>query len=258
MRTLITSSLLLAAALGGCAATSPSDPAPAAPEKLKVQVLSTLPHDASAFTQGLEFSGDRLYESTGLVGKSSLRAGPAGAAPSVKAELPGLFGEGITVVERTVWQITWQDGVAIERDAGTLVERRRVSYTGEGWGICHREGAGQLVMSDGSTKLTFRDPASFAVTGTVDTGRDELNELECVGDSVYANVWQTDRIVRIDTASGRVTGEINASGLLTPAERTSADVLNGIAAIPGTDEFLITGKLWPKMFRVKFVPALGQ
>ncbi|OLZ52047.1 glutaminyl-peptide cyclotransferase [Amycolatopsis keratiniphila] len=252
MRTLMTTSLLLAAVLGGCAAAPVSDAAPPAPEKLKVRVLSTLPHDPAAFTQGLEFSGETLYEGTGLVGKSSMRAGPAGAAPTVRQELPGLFGEGITVLGATAWQITWQDGVAIERDAKTLAELRRVTYTGEGWGLCHQ--AGRLVMSDGSSKLTFRDPVSFAPTGSVDVGRDQLNELECVGDSVYANVWQTDRILRIDAATGRVTGEIDASGLLDGAERGSADVLNGIAAVPGTDEFLITGKLWPRMFRVKFVP----
>ncbi|RSN19854.1 glutaminyl-peptide cyclotransferase [Amycolatopsis sp. WAC 04169] len=252
MRTLMTTSLLLAAVLGGCAAAPVSDAAPPAPEKLKVRVLSTLPHDPAAFTQGLEFSGETLYEGTGLVGKSSMRAGPAGAAPTVRQELPGLFGEGITVLGATAWQITWKDGVAIERDAKTLAELRRVTYTGEGWGLCHQDG--RLVMSDGSSKLTFRDPASFAPTGSVDVGRDQLNELECVGDSVYANVWQTDRILRIDAATGRVTGEIDASGLLDGAERGSADVLNGIAAVPGTDEFLITGKLWPRMFRVKFVP----
>ncbi|UMP05726.1 glutaminyl-peptide cyclotransferase [Amycolatopsis sp. EV170708-02-1] len=251
MRTLMTTSLLLAAVLGGCAAAPVSDAAPPAPEKLKVRVLSTLPHDPAAFTQGLEFSGETLYEGTGLVGKSSMLAGPAGAAPTVRQELPGLFGEGITVLGATAWQITWQDGVAIERDAKTLAELRRVTYTGEGWGLCHRDG--KLVMSDGSSKLTFRDPVSFAPTGGVDVGRDRLNELECVGDSVYANVWQTDRILRIDAATGRVTGEIDASGLLDQAERGSADVLNGIAAVPGTDEFLITGKLWPRMFRVKFV-----
>ncbi len=249
----MTTSLLLAALLGGCAAAPMSDAAPPSPAKLKVQVLSTLPHDPDAFTQGLEFAGETLYEGTGLVGKSSVRAGPAGAAPSVRAELPGLFGEGVTVLGPTVWQITWQDGVAIERDAKTLAERRRVGYPGEGWGLCHREGTGQLVMSDGSSKLTFRDPVSFAPTGSVDVGRDRLNELECAGDSVYANVWQTDEILRIDAATGRVTGEIDASGLLTPEERRPTDVLNGIAAIPGTDEFLVTGKLWPKMFRVKFV-----
>ncbi|MBB5853220.1 glutaminyl-peptide cyclotransferase [Amycolatopsis umgeniensis] len=253
MRTLMTTSLLLAAVLGGCAAAPVSDAAPPAPEKLEVRVLSSLPHDPGAFTQGLEFSGETLYEGTGLVGKSSMRAGQAGAAPSVRRELPGLFGEGITVLGPTAWQITWQDGVAIERDAKTLAELRRVNYTGEGWGLCHQDG--RLVMSDGSSKLTFRDPATFAPTGSVDVGRDQLNELECVGDSVYANVWQTDRILRIDAASGRVTGEIDASGLLDASEKSSADVLNGIAAVPGTDEFLITGKLWPKMFRVKFVPA---
>ncbi len=249
----MTTSLLLAAVLGGCAAAPVSDAAPPAPEKLQVRVLSSLPHDPGAFTQGLEFSGETLYEGTGLVGKSSMRAGPAGAAPTARQELPGLFGEGITVLGPTAWQITWKDGVAIERDATTLAELRRVNYTGEGWGLCHQEG--RLVMSDGSSKLTFRDPASFAPTGGVDVGRDQLNELECVGDSVYANVWQTERILRIDATSGRVTGEIDASGLLDAGERGSADVLNGIAAVPGTDEFLITGKLWPKMFRVKFVPA---
>lgn len=247
----MTMSLLLAAVLGGCAAAPVSDATPPAPEKLKARVLSTLPHDPAAFTQGLEFSGETLYEGTGLVGKSSMRAGPPGAAPSVRRELPGLFGEGITVLGRTAWQITWQDGGAIERDAKTLAELRRVNYTGEGWGLCHRDG--RLVMSDGSSKLTFRDPVTFAPTGSVEVGRDQLNELECVGGSVYANVWQTDRILRIDAATGRVTGEIDASGLLTPDERRSADVLNGIAAVPGTDEFLLTGKLWPRMFRVKFV-----
>lgn len=251
----MTMSLLLAAVLGGCAAAPVSDAAPPAPEKLKVRVVSTLPHDPAAFTQGLEFSGETLYEGTGLVGKSSMRAGPPGAAPSVRQDLPGLFGEGITVLGPTAWQITWKDGVAIERDAKTLAELRRVTYTGEGWGLCHREDTGQLVMSDGSSKLTFRDPVTFAPTGTVEVGRDQLNELECVGTSVYANVWQTDRILRIDAATGRVTGEIDASGLLDAAERGSADVLNGIAAVPGTDEFVLTGKLWPRMFRVKFVPA---
>ncbi|KFU81570.1 glutaminyl-peptide cyclotransferase [Amycolatopsis lurida] len=253
MRTLMTLSLLLAAVLGGCAAAPVSDAAPPAPEKLEVRVVSTLPHDPAAFTQGLEFSGETLYEGTGLVGKSSMRAGPAGAAPSARQDLPGLFGEGITVLGPTAWQITWKDGVAIERDAKTLAELRRVTYTGEGWGLCHRDG--QLVMSDGSSKLTFRDPVTFAPTGGVEVGRDQLNELECVGGSVYANVWQTDRILRIDAATGRITGEIDASGLLTPGERSSADVLNGIAAVPGTDEFVLTGKLWPRMFRVKFVPA---
>jgi glutamine cyclotransferase len=226
--------------------------------QLRVEVLSTLPHDTSAFTEGLEIADGALYESTGLVGQSGVRFGPPGQAPTVRASLPApLFGEGITVLGPTLWELTWQSGVAIERDARTLAELRRVSYQGEGWGLCHQPG--RLVMSDGSDRLTFRDPASFAVTGgvTVHAGDQtftQLNELECVGGTVYANVWQTDRILRIDANTGTVTGMIDASGLLTSAQRAHADVLNGIAAIPGTDEFYLTGKLWPELFRVKFVP----
>jgi glutamine cyclotransferase len=254
MRTLL--ALALVAALSGCAVAMPAVDVP----RLDVQVLATLAHDTSAFTEGLEFSGDTLYESTGLVGRSSLRAGPAGEAPRVSVELPApLFGEGITVLGKTLWQLTWQDGIAIERDSTTLAELRRVSYQGEGWGLCHQQN--RLVMSNGSDRLTFRDPTTFAPTGEVTVHANnqtyaQLNELECVGDTVYANVWQTNEILRIDPDTGVVTGVINASGLLrllTPQQQRSADVLNGIAAIPGTDQFLVTGKLWPVMFRVKFV-----
>jgi len=135
-----------------------------------------------------------------------------------------------------------------------------VRYDGEGWGVCHAEGAGRLLMSDGTDRLTFRDPESFAETGSVQVTLDgaplmEINELECVGDEVWANVWRTDRIVRIDPASGRVSAEVDASGLLSADERAGADVLNGIAGVPGTDEFLITGKYWPTLLRVRFVPG---
>ncbi|MFF5992606.1 glutaminyl-peptide cyclotransferase [Prauserella flavalba] len=254
--------LAVVAVVGACgAAAEDPAPGPASAERLRVEVVGELPHDPQAFTQGLEFSGDTLYEGTGLVGRSSLRAGPAGAEPTRQVALPEpLFGEGITVVDDTVWQLTWQNGVAIERDARTLAERRRVGYSGEGWGICHQPGRDRLVMSDGTSTLTFRDPRTFAETGSVtvaDAGQriEALNELECVGDDVYANVWQTDEIVRIDSRTGAVTARIDASGLLEPGEEEGADVLNGIAAYPGTDQFLITGKLWPKMFRVNLVPV---
>jgi glutamine cyclotransferase len=243
--------LLALALVGGCAGTQA---APAAqPEQLTVQVLGTLPHDTSAFTEGLEFSGTTLYESRGLEGQSALTAGPAGQAPTARVALPSpLFGEGVTVLGPKLWQLTWQDGFAIERDSKTLAELRRVPFEGEGWGLCHQPD-GRLVMSNGSSTLTFRDPQTFAVTGSVDVGVDQLNELECVGDTVYANVWKTGTILRIDAKTGQVTGSIDAGGLRTPAE-PGEDVLNGIAAIPGTDEFLVTGKLWPTMFRVRFVP----
>ncbi|MFC7645666.1 glutaminyl-peptide cyclotransferase [Streptosporangium lutulentum] len=233
-------------------------------ERLRVEVLQVLPHDPRASTQGLEMAEGRLYESTGGYGESTITAGPAGKAPTVRAELsPRLFGEGVTVLGPTLWQLTWSEGVAIERDSRTLAERRRVPYAGEGWGLCHQRRNNRLVMSDGSARLVFRDPVTFASTGTLTVTEygdavPQLNELECTGsDTVYANVYWTNRIVRIDTGTGTVTGSINAAGLLTPLERRKAGVLNGIAAIPGTDEFLLTGKLWPKMFRVRFVPDSG-
>ncbi|GAB2756621.1 glutaminyl-peptide cyclotransferase [Streptomyces bullii] len=230
-------------------------------EQLRVEVLAVLPHDPRAFTQGLEMVGGTLYESTGLAGRSSVRAGPPGGPPSVQVELPApLFGEGITVLGRTLWQLTWRNRIAIERDVRTLSEVRRVPYPDEGWGVCHQPSVERLVTSDGSSRLTFRDAQTLARTGDItvtQAGRPvtQLNELECVGEAVYANVLFTDRIVRIDSATGAVTASVDASGLLREDERVHGSVLNGIAAVPGTDQFLITGKFWPKMFRVRFVPA---
>lgn len=246
-------------ALTSCAAQQPGPP------QLRVQVLATLPHDKTMYTQGLEIADGMLYESSGRVGESRVRAsalsGPAAAGAAVlrEAVLPApLFGEGITVAGSRLWQLTWTSGVAIERDPVTLAERRRVSYHGAGWGLC-AEG-NRLVMSDGSDRLTFRDPATFARTGQVAVrlGGEpvpDLNELECAAGSVWANVYRTDRILRIDPATGTVTGVVDASGLLDAEQRATADVLNGIAAIPGTDEFLITGKYWPTLLRVRFVPS---
>lgn len=247
--------MVLAGMLTGCAAPAPDDV-----PHLRVQVLSTLPHDTGAFTEGLELSGGTLYESTGLEGRSSVRAGPPGQPPRAVVPLPpDLFGEGLTVLGPVLWQLTWKNGVAIERDSTTLAELRRVTYQGEGWGLCHQQNAQgtRLVMSDGSNRLTFRDPVTFARTGQVTVHSrtrtyDQLNELECVGDLVYANVWQTDEILRIDPADGAVSGIADASGLLTDEQRSGADVLNGIAAVPGSDDLLVTGKLWPVVFRVRF------
>lgn len=282
-RTAVIASALLAAALAACSTGDPeaakrgtpaggggSGPSPArtdpSVQELRVRVLERLPHDPEAFTQGLELRGDDLYEGTGLAGSSSVRRGPVGGAPTVRRDLPApLFGEGLTLVGPRLWQLTWQNGVAIERDARTLKELRRVRYTGEGWGLCHDGTAGgaggRLVMSDGSSRLTFRDPGTFETTGHVDVTRDgvpvdRLNELECTPDGgVYANVYQTDTLVRIDPATGAVTADIDASGLLGSAERRAGALeLNGIAAVPGGEEFLLTGKRWPRMFRVAFVP----
>jgi glutaminyl-peptide cyclotransferase len=227
---------------------------------MRAEVLGTLPHDTQAFTEGLELDGTTLYESTGLEDKSSVRiADPATAAIKKKTDLPTpMFGEGITLVGSKLWQLTWKDGVAIQRDKQTLAELKRVRYDGEGWGLC-LDGK-RLVMSDGTDELTFRDPDTFEQTGTVrvrsgDGPVTELNELECTPTGIYANVWKTDTVVRIDPRSGEVTATIDLGGLLPPAQRADTDVLNGIAAVPGTDEFLVTGKFWPKMFRVRFITA---
>lgn len=228
-------------------------------QRLRVQVLAEQPHDPAAFTQGLELDGGVLYEGTGLAGRSQLRElDPATGAVRRSAALPdGLFGEGVTVAGPRIWQLTYTEGVALEWDRASLTLLRRVPTAGQGWGLCF-DGT-RLVRTDGSARLRFHDTATFAETGGVDVTLDgqplpELNELECVDGTVWANVWRTDRIVAIDPASGRVTAVVDASGLLTAAERRSTDVLNGIAAA-GPGEFLLTGKLWPTTFRVRFVPA---
>ncbi|MGA5136221.1 glutaminyl-peptide cyclotransferase [Streptomyces azureus] len=230
-------------------------------ERLRVKVLEALPHDPKSFTQGLEMAGGTLYEGTGLPGQSSVRSGAPGKPPMVHTSLPApLFGEGITLLGRTLWQLTWRDRIAIERDATTLRELRRVPYPDEGWGICFDRGRRQLVTSDGSARLAFRDPRTLAKTGEVTVTEDgrpvtRVNELECADHAVYANVLPTERIVRIDAVTGAVTASIDASGLLHAGELVPGSTLNGIAAVPGTDHFLLTGKFWPKMFRVALVPA---
>ncbi|QSB14060.1 glutaminyl-peptide cyclotransferase [Natronosporangium hydrolyticum] len=261
----IGSAVLVPALLAGCTnevgtADDAGDPEPVA--QLTVTVLERYPTDPAAFTQGLELFDGQLYESTGQYGESDIRISDLETGEVVQLEpLPAeFFGEGLTIVDDSVWQLTWQEGVAFRWDRDTLVEQEQVSYDGEGWGLCHDPERDRLVMSDGSAELTFRDPETFEPTGSVEITRDGepqpmINELECVGDQVWANIWLTDEIVRIDPARGVVEAVVDASGLLTEEEGVGADVLNGIAAIPDTDTFLITGKLWPWLFEVRFDPA---
>ena len=228
-------------------------------ERLRVQVLARHPHDPRAFTQGLVYDGGLLFEGTGLERESSLRRvdlTTGEVAQSAELE-PQLFGEGLAAVGDELIQLTWQNGVALVWDRETFALKRTLRYDGEGWGLCF-DGE-RLVMSDGSDRLTFRDPATFAVLGTLAVHEDgnplpALNELECVGRQVYANVWGSERIVRIDGATGRVTATIDASGLLSAAEQGSVDVLNGIAYLGEGGRFLITGKLWPWTYEVEWVP----
>ena len=227
-------------------------------ERLRVQVVQTYPHDPGAFTQGLVLAGGRLFESTGLEGRSSVRELDLATGRVLRRlDVPApVFAEGLALVGTRLFQITWKHEIAYTYDRDTFRRGPSFAYTGEGWGLCHD--GHDLVMSDGSARLSFRGPDTFRQTREVtvrDEGRpvDQLNELECVGSQVYANVWMTDRIVRVDATTGRVTASIDASGLLNPAERYGTDVLNGIAYDASNETFLITGKLWPKLFRVKFV-----
>lgn len=228
-------------------------------ERLTVRVLARFPHDTEAFTQGLELHEGMLYEGTGQYGKSELRVvEPMTGEIRDQVALPdAVFGEGITVVDDRIWQLTWTDGFAFDRNKASLEEIRRVDYDGEGWGVCHDAPRDRLVMSDGSAELTIRDPESFQTRRSVAVTLDgepltRLNELECVGSKVWANVWTTDEIVRIDPATGEVEAVVDASGLLSESEAAEADVLNGIAKIPGSKMFLVTGKLWPWTFLVEF------
>ncbi|MEQ3550368.1 glutaminyl-peptide cyclotransferase [Pseudonocardia nematodicida] len=257
--------LLLPAVLAlvaSCAAAAPSSPAdePGDVPEIRPEVLAELPHDPAAFTQGFELRDGTLYEGTGRVGESEIRATDpeTGQVRGATPLPPSYFGEGITVVGDRIWQLTWTDGVALEWDRASLRLLREVPIDGEGWGLCADtgpDGGPRVVRSDGTDRLRFHDPADLRETGSVPVTLDgrplpELNELECVGDRVWANVWRTDRIVRIDPATGVVDAVVDASGLLDPDRRRGTDVLNGIAHVSG-DEFLLTGKLWPSTFRVR-------
>jgi glutaminyl-peptide cyclotransferase len=259
--------LLATAATSGCVRSEATRPAPSAParavEELAVRVVRALPHDRGAFTQGLLFFEGRLYESTGLLGRSSVRrVDPESGQIEAQVALdPQLFGEGLARVGGHLVQLTWQNGRAIYWNLAALTQERQVDYQGEGWGLCF-DGK-RLVMSDGSEHLVFRDPDTFARQGEVSVRRAgvpvrSLNELECDAGIVYANIWQDSHIARIDPQSGEVTGWIDASGLLASEDSQGADVLNGIASVPGTRHLLLTGKLWPRAFEVELVPAPGQ
>ncbi|MDE0236889.1 MAG: glutaminyl-peptide cyclotransferase, partial [bacterium] len=235
-------------------------PSPAWSGTLTYQVVASHPHDTSAFTQGLLWFDGLVYESTGLRGESVLRVVdlPTGRVLQETAADPRHFGEGLALVgDQLIW-LTWQAGTAGVYHWDTLEQTGSFAYTGEGWGLCHD--GDRLVMSDGSNTLTFRHATTFEVMGTVPVTRadgspvNRLNELECIGEDVWANVWLTDRIVVIDPDNGAVIAEADMAGIISPhpALTDSNDVLNGIAYRPDTGTFLITGKRWPTIFEVRF------
>ncbi len=222
-------------------------------------VVQTYPHDPNAFTQGLVYTDGVLYEGTGLYGGSSLRKVDleTGTVLQIHTLSPEYFGEGIAVYSDTVVQLTWREHVAFVYDRGTFSETGRFTYTTQGWGLTH-DGE-RLIMSDGSATLFFRDPQTFSETGRVQVYDEfgpvtRLNELEYIDGEVYANVWLTDRIARIDPQTGRVTAWIDLAGLRPPG----TDVLNGIAYDSLNDRLFVTGKWWPNLFQIELVPPAPE
>lgn len=223
------------------------------------EVVSRRAHDPEAYTQGLLLDEHgALFESTGRYGHSTLREvdGRTGVVLRSTELADEYFGEGLALVDGRFIQLTYRSGIAQVRDAATFELLDQYAYDGEGWGLCY-DGE-RLLMSDGSDTLTFRDPATFDIVGSVEVTLsgaplDALNELECVDGSVWANVYRTDRIVRIDPASGIVDGVLDLTGIIDPAptDSTRGAVLNGIAYDPRADTFLVTGKYWPELIEIR-------
>lgn len=224
-------------------------------------VVHTYPHDPHAFTQGLIYVDGHLYESTGLNGRSSLRLVDLTTGNVLqKHDLPAeYFGEGLTDWGSTLIQLTWTSHKALIYDRFSFAQQRTLDYEGEGWGLTHD--AAQLIMSDGTSSVRFLDPKTFRVIRRLKVmdadGRpvENLNELEYIHGEIYANVWQTDDIVRISPRTGKVLGRIDLSGIIDKRElREHGAVLNGIAYDSTGNRLFVTGKLWPKLFEIKVAP----
>lgn len=228
-----------------------------------MEIVATYPHAADAFTQGLLYAEPWLYESTGLVGRSSLRRVElaSGRVEQQVALPPDMFGEGLALVGDRLIQLSWLSERALSWNRESFALEGEFSYAGEGWGLCH-DGA-RLVMSNGTSTLQLRDASTFELLGALDVHRDgvpidRLNELECVNGEIFANVWLEPYIARIDGSTGEVTAWIDGRPLVNHPEIAAApnvDVLNGIAYLPERDRWLLTGKLWPLAFEVEWVPA---
>lgn len=223
------------------------------------KVVKTYAHDRRAFTQGLEFRAGVLYESTGREGMSWIRRWKLETGEVLQqVDLsPQYFGEGITVLNQRITQLTYKTEVGFVYDQTSFKQLRQFAYPGEGWGLTN-DGT-RIFMSDGSAQIRVWDPNTLRETSRItvkDGGKeiDALNELEYIRGEIWANIWLTDKIVRFSPKDGRVTGWIDLTGILTPAERAGTDVLNGIAFDAIGDRVFVTGKLWPKLFEIKLVP----
>lgn len=253
-----------AQAANGSAALPAATPSPAPdapPPVVTAQVIARYPHDPAAFTQGLFVRDGRLYETTGLVGQSTLREVElATGKVRRQVDMPaGVFGEGATDWGRQVYSITWRDGIAYRWDRQSLKQRGEFRYTGEGWGLT--QDGRRLILSDGTPELRFLDPDTFAETGRVTvtlagTPLPLLNELEWIDGAVWANVWHQNRLVRIDPATGRVTQLLDLAPVVAQVSVTDPEaVLNGIAWDAKARRLLVTGKKWPALFEIALPPA---
>ncbi len=225
-------------------------------------VVHTYPHDRDAFTQGLEYHDGFLYEGTGREGHSSLRKEKLETGQVVqKIDLaPQYFGEGITVIDGKILELTWKAQTGFLYDRSSFHLLRNFAYAGEGWGLAN-DGK-TIYMSDGSSQIRFWDPQTLKELRRIsvhDGNRaiENLNELEYVHGEIYANVWTTNLIARISPDDGHVIAWIDLTGLLKPSDMTdTVDVLNGIAYDSAHDRLFVTGKLWPKLFEIKIAPKM--
>jgi len=247
--------LVVALAISSC---SPRPQATSQPIAIYTyEIVNTYPHDRNAFTQGLAFDNGFLYEGTGQYGNSSLRKVDlaTGDVLQMRRLSSDYFGEGITIYDDTIVQLTWESHMGFLYDKNSFNLLRQFSYPTEGWGITY-DGE-RLIMSDGTSLLHFLNPETLETMGYIEVSDNDkpasrLNELEYVNGKVYANVWQTDRIAIIEPRDGRVTAWIDLSGLLRTQEyRGYVDVLNGIAYDSQADRLFVTGKLWPFLFEIK-------
>ncbi len=226
-------------------------------QQVSYEVVSSYPHDPTSFTQGLVWHDGTLYESTGLKGESKLRRleFPSGRVLKEINLASEFFGEGLALVDGRLIQLTWQSHKGFVYDLNTFRQLQEFAYDTEGWGLTY-DGK-NLILSDGSSDLFYLDPQTFkpirklAVTMN---GKpiSELNELEFIDGEIWANVWQTDLIVRINPSTGRVASFLNLKGILAPSDKTGReDVLNGIAYDAERKRIFVTGKLWPRIFEIR-------
>lgn len=229
------------------------------PVTYRYRVVRSYPHDRRAYTQGLVYENGFFYEGTGQQGESSLRkVEPATGKVVSQVNLDGsLFGEGVALLGDRIYQLTWTSKVGFVYEKESLKQINRIYYQTQGWGLT--TSGDSLVMSDGTNVIWFLD-ADFNVLSSVDVWDnkglvDNLNELEMIDGELWANIWQTDRIARIDPATGKVLGYVELGNLLPREERTpETDVLNGIAWDPEGRRLFVTGKYWPRLYEITVSP----